>query len=74
MDVSRSEVEPDGQELLQVLVSLTGLPEEWVRRELDHILEKSGKGQENLTLDELRAAMVIYLESIQKDWNPIEEE
>ncbi len=68
MEVSDTEVEPDDQGLIQQLVSLTGLPEGWIRPELDQILEQSGQdSQKDVTLDQLRAAMLTYLESIQAD-------
>ena len=67
MDVSNHEVEPDGQALIQMVVSLTGLPEEPIRGELNQILEKSGHDSKNLTLEQLRIALAAYLESIQAD-------
>ncbi len=57
-----------GQELIQTVLSLTGLPEPWVRIELDEILESSGQNCENLTLKQLRQALVAHLESLQADF------
>jgi hypothetical protein len=65
MDVSDIHAEPGGQELIDTVVSLTELPDPLVREELDQILQLSGKNSEEVTLDELRKAMLIYLESLQ---------
>ena len=58
-----------GEALLQTVVSLTGLPETLVYPELDRILKLSPhkKGEGEVTLDELRAAMLAYLESCLTD-------
>ena len=64
MEVSNRE-EPDGNELIQTVVSLTGLPEEHAYDELNQILKYTGKTETNLTLDELRTAMLAYLEALQ---------
>ena len=67
MEVSEENVEPSGQELVQTLVTLTGLPEPWINQELVHIVEKSGQEVGNLTLEDLREAMLVYLESMKFD-------
>lgn len=67
MEVSESQTDPDGHELIETVASLTGLPEPWVLKELDHILEQSGQNPGELTLDQLRESLVLYLESIQAD-------
>lgn len=71
MDVSNREPklakteseEPAGQQLLDTLVSLTGLPENLVHNELSEILKPSEASAEEITLDQLRKAMVAYLET-----------
>ena len=63
MEVS-NQSEPGGKELIETVVSLTDLPEPEVREELDQILEMSGRSSGELTLDELRKAMLIYLEAL----------
>lgn len=60
--------EPGGQELIQTVVTLSGLPESLVRLELDQILENSGQSSQNLTLDQLRQALAAHLESLQADF------
>jgi hypothetical protein len=52
----------EGENLIQTVVTLTGLPEKTVRREIDRILELTGESLDQLTLDKLRAALVTYLE------------
>jgi hypothetical protein len=61
MDVSENE-------MIQTLIKLTGLPEHLAYEELTHILEFVGlkPDEENMTLDKLRAAMLVYLESLEQ--------
>jgi hypothetical protein len=69
MEVSSQDaVESSGQELIQTLVTATGLPEEWIHNELDHILETSGQTSVDITLEQLRASMLAYLEAMQADF------
>jgi len=53
-----------GTELLETVVSLTGLPEELMQKELSRILESCGRDRNNLTLDDLRFALLSYLETL----------
>lgn len=68
MDVSENNM-PDGQDLIEKLVSLTGLPPNLANGQIDEILQMAGQNPESLTLDQLREAMLNYLESMQ----PVEE-
>lgn len=63
-----------GQSLIQTIVSLTELPVPLVQQEMHQIIEASGHQTESLTLEQLRAAMVSYLESIQADFADCEDE
>ena len=56
-------------ELLSEVASLTGLPVDWVESELTQIVKKSGHTPEQLTLDELRASMLEYLEEMNREMN-----
>jgi hypothetical protein len=71
MDVSDRDnafqVEQEGQELIETVVSLTGLPAPLMQKELQTILETAGQNTSDLTLDDLRAAMLTYLESLQAE-------
>jgi hypothetical protein len=60
----------DGEKLIETLVTLTGLPENLAHQELDQILDMSGHSSESrttLTMDELRAALLTYLEALAPD-------
>lgn len=56
-------------ELLTEVASLTGLPVDWVESELTQIVKKSGHTPEQLTLEELRASMLEYLEEMNREMN-----
>ncbi len=49
------------KELAQELIAATGLPQDPIEREFNKILEKYGKNQEDLTIEELREVMADYL-------------
>lgn len=59
--------EQSGAELISTLVSLTGLPESWVRTELDGILAQAGCSRETLTMDQLRVALAGFLEGMREE-------
>ncbi len=52
-----------GNKLIEAVVNLTGLPMNVIQHELHHYIEKSGHEIGTLTLDDLRAVMLHYLES-----------
>jgi len=62
---SQSGAEPGGPELIEQLVSATGLPKELVHQELDEICALSGQNPGELTLEQLRAAMLTYLQALE---------
>lgn len=60
--------DPKGLQLIETVINLTGLPESLAHQELDHILKMSGRGsgtRTELTLDELREALLAYLDALQ---------
>ena len=59
-----SEQGPRGEELIGTVVSLTGLPGALVQEEMAQILEHSGQSSGTVTLESLREAMLIYLQSV----------
>jgi hypothetical protein len=59
--------ETSGAELINEVISLTGLPSQELQEELRQIVKNSGHDQESLTLEQLRAAMIAYLEAIQAE-------
>jgi len=68
MDVSKHNAEMsselEGEKLVRALVSLTGLPENVAYGELKNILSPAGIPQEELTLDQLRSALMAHLEAL----------
>ena len=68
MEFSDLEEGSVSQDVMQQVVSLTGLPESWIRLELDPILESLGQNKSQVTLDQLRQTMLAYLELTQEDF------
>ena len=68
----KSDADPSGQELIQQLVSASGLPEAAVHQELEEICGVAGQDTGELTLDQLRAAMLTYLEKLEMEANAAE--
>ena len=66
MDVSEKQPASNesGQALLDTVASLTGLPEGLVQQELHEILTVAGENAGSVTLDQLRQAMLLYLEAL----------
>lgn len=64
MDVSNFELELNGQELIQKVIELTGLPDDLVRKELNQILEDQGTEANELTMQNLREALAAHLEAL----------
>jgi hypothetical protein len=66
MDVSQNQEssELSGQALMDTVASLTGLPEGLVQQELQEMLEVAGQNAGSATLDDLRKAMLLYLEAL----------
>jgi|GEM_PF-4587039 len=66
--IEQYQFEPVGPELLETIVRLSGLDEKKARSELEGMLNSSGhEGVENLTIDDLRASMLQYLEEMNRD-------
>lgn len=64
MEVSSKKAELCGQELFETVVSLSGLPDQLIRSELNEILDQAEQDDGALTLEQLRSAMIEYLEMI----------
>ena len=61
---------PAGTELIETVVSLTGLSaddQSVMQGELEQILEGAGCSRDNLTIEELRTALLGYLETLQDE-------
>ena len=63
----------EGPELLSTVASLTGLPEPLISEELRQILCENGHETESLTLEQLRHALLGYLESMREGFDFEEE-
>lgn len=64
--------EPDvreGAELLDAVATLTDLPPAWIHGEMQQLLEATGKTSSTVTLTDLREMLLIYLESVDKEFN-----
>lgn len=57
-----------GPDLVQKVASLTGLPEDFAKEELSKILEQTGHSEQDLTLEQLRSALISYLESLGEEF------
>jgi hypothetical protein len=55
---------PEGREVLQEVVRMTGLPEESLDSALSELLGKPGASVNELTMNELRSLLIECLESI----------
>lgn len=67
MEVS-SEKQLTGSQLIKTVVDLTELPQSLMQSELGYIIESSGHVPEALTLDQLRSAMLAYLEALHQEY------
>lgn len=56
--------EAAGQDLVETVVELTGLPQEMVDDEFYEMMRESGFDKESMTLDQLRTVLLQYLESM----------
>jgi hypothetical protein len=75
-DLNIYHFEPKGDELIETVVRLSGVDENSMRRELESILAASGHMAESgtsggsasseITLDDLRASMLEYLEEMNR--------
>ena len=51
-----------GEDLVNILVSATGLPENVMKKEVSQLISQSGKTEGQLSLEDLREIMVKYLQ------------
>jgi len=62
------EVVPEGTTVLQEVVQMTGLPEDYLNSEISEFLGTSGTVNE-MSLEQLRAALLNYLETLNDEIN-----
>ena len=53
-----------GKELLQQIIALSGLPEDSAQREVEALALKRNKNIDNLTLDDVRYILAMYLQDV----------
>lgn len=53
-----------GQELIQILVELSGLPENLAKNEVEKLAAQRNKSIDSLTLDDLRIILSNYLQDV----------
>ena len=56
-----------GRELITAVVSLSGLPEDAAIRDLETVIDSSGGRYDQLTMEQLRKAMLLYLEHVHEE-------
>lgn len=62
--VKNTQEPPTGADLINIVVELTGLPQERVQTELNQLIESKGMDIKKITLDEFRLVMASYLDSV----------
>ena len=67
MDVSDGWMNLQGEELIEYLTQLSGLPREWLRTEISHLIIERSSEQGPMTMDHLRQTLSNYLDEIDQD-------
>lgn len=65
-DVTQQDADK-GEELVRKIIQLSGLPQDQVQDEIHDLLNQIGTNHKEVTIDELRNAMLLYLETIQRE-------
>ena len=53
-----------GQDLIEMLIQHSGLPEDYARRRINEMVARSGKTVDNLTIEDLRMMAADLLQDI----------
>jgi hypothetical protein len=53
-----------GKEMLETVVTATGLPDELINEELNMLVAKAGLKPEEMTLDDLRMILAEYVQDV----------
>jgi len=61
------EHEGSTSDVLQEVVQMTGLPEEYLDQEISSFLGTAGESVNNLSLDQLRIVLMNYLETLNEE-------
>ena len=62
------ERDSNAKELLNLLVSLTGLPEDSLISEIEHLMGKIGKNAQDMNMENLREALLLHLDSLHAEF------
>ena len=54
----------DGSKVMQEVVQLTGLPEEYLEKEISSFLGTASESVNEMSLDQLRSVLLNYLETL----------
>ncbi|MBS1958031.1 MAG: hypothetical protein JST80_01030 [Bdellovibrionales bacterium] len=69
MAKERKSAPPEGAAVLQEVVQMTGLPEDYLNTEISGFLGTANGTVNELSLEQLRAALLNYLETINDEIN-----
>ena len=64
MDFSKEDKEMVGQNLVDQVISMAGVPKEQVKTELNDIIDEMGFHRDEITLNQVRLVLVTYLEQV----------
>ncbi len=62
----------DGAAVIQEIVQMTGLPEDYLDSEIAQLLGTPGETVNNLTLEQLRSVLLNYLETMNEEMTQAE--
>jgi hypothetical protein len=62
-----TETHSDGAAVIQEIVQMTGLPEDYLDSEISQLLGTPGESVNHLTLDQLRSVLLNYLETVNEE-------
>ena len=65
--VESTEIHSDGAAVIQEIVQMTGLPEDYLDSEISQLLGTPGESVNHMTLDELRTVLLNYLETVNEE-------
>jgi len=62
MDFSKEDKEMVGQDLIEQVISLAGVPKDKIKPELNSIIDEMGLDRDKIDLNQIRLVMLSYLE------------
>lgn len=67
LELVKADGSADGAAVLQEVVQMTGLPEEYLNSEISELLGTASEKVNNLTLEQLRSVLLNYLETVNEE-------